>query len=320
MLSLLEGTHLDHVTASQGYWLSAHQYSDRWLSACPRIGGSHLCHDIFRKIVSDQVSPATFSVWWYGLAGVYAWILAAARGEVHQAGGLRQSWCPLLGLVLANGAGAILYYTEIDLTNPALVSFFGRLRTICIVLLGALFFAERLNGREWLGAAVAVAGTMLVAYRGGQVLSIAFFLALVENLLMAVATIMAKVAVRGIPPIVLTAYRGVLIPLAILPYALLTGQWEPVHGQTLAIIALGACSGPFLGHVMRYAALARLDAGKAAIVYAVQPVFVTVYAALLFGDVPTVQQFLGGALAIGGVVLVFPARERDKQELERVDE
>jgi drug/metabolite transporter (DMT)-like permease len=71
---------------------------------------------------------------------------------------------------------------------------------------------------------------------------------------------------------------------------------------------------------MRYAALARLDAGKAAIVYAVQPVFVTVYAALLFGDVPTVQQFLGGALAIGGVVLVFPARERDKQELERVDE
>jgi drug/metabolite transporter (DMT)-like permease len=275
---------------------------------------------IFRKVVSDQVSPATFSIWWYGLAGIYAWVLALARGEAYQARSLRQGWQPVMALVLANAAGAILYYTEIDLTNPALVSFFGRLRTIYIVLLGALFFAERLNGREWLGAVVAVAGTMLIAYRGGQVLSTVFFLALIENLLMAVATIMAKVAVRGIPPIVLTAYRGVLIPIAILPYALLTGQWEPVHVQTLAIIALGACSGPFLGHVMRYAALERLDAGKAAIVYAIQPVFVTVYAALLFGDVPTVQQFLGGALAIGGVILVFLAQQREQGGLERADE
>jgi drug/metabolite transporter (DMT)-like permease len=271
---------------------------------------------IFRKIVSDQVSPATFSIWWYGLAGIYAWILAAVRGEIGQARGLRQGWRSVLVLVLANAAGAILYYTEIDLTNPALVSFFGRLRTIYIVLLGALFFAERLNRREWLGAAVAVGGTMLIAYRGGQVLSTVFVLALIENLLMAVATIMAKVAVRDIPPIVLTAYRGVLIPVAILPYALLTGQWEPIHVQTLAIIALGACSGPFLGHVMRYAALARVDAGKAAILYAIQPVFVTVYAGLLFGDVPTAQQLLGGALAIGGVILVFLTR----QERERTDE
>ncbi|MFN2130761.1 MAG: DMT family transporter [Anaerolineae bacterium] len=272
---------------------------------------------VVRKIVSQEVNPATFSVWWYGLAGIYAWILAVVRGEAHEARSLRQSWRSVAVLVLANAAGAILYYTEIDLTHPALVSFFGRLRTIYIVLLGALFFAERLNGREWLGAVVAVAGTMLIAYRGGQVLSTVFLLALIENLLMAVATIMAKVAVRDIPPIVLTAYRGVLIPVAILPYALLTGQWEPVPVRTLAIIALGACSGPFLGHVMRYAALARVDAGKAAILYAIQPVFVTVYAGLLFGDVPTAQQLLGGALAIGGVILVFLARQRGKQELEQ---
>jgi drug/metabolite transporter (DMT)-like permease len=267
---------------------------------------------VFRKVVSEAVNPVTFSIVWYGLAGVYAWILAGARGELHHARTWLRGWRPLVGLVLANAGGAILYYTEIDLTNPALVSFFGRLRTVYIVLLGALFFAERMNRREWVGAGVTVAGTMLIAYRGGAVLTTVLLLALVENLLMAVATIMAKVAVREIPPILLTAYRGVLIPVVLLPYALLTGQWQPVDGATMAVIALGACSGPFLGHVMRYAALARIDAGKAAIVYAIQPVFVTLYSGLVFGDVPSGRQLLGGALAMGGVILVFVARQRER--------
>jgi O-acetylserine/cysteine efflux transporter len=273
---------------------------------------------VVRKSVSDAVNPATFSVWWYGLAGIYAWIFALIRGETHRAGGIRTGWKPTLGLVLLNAAGAILYFLEIDLTNPALVSFFGRLRTVYTVLLGVVFLRERLNGREWAGAAVTILGTLLIAYRGGAVLNLVFLLALAENLLMAGATIMAKFAVHHVPPIVLAGYRGVLISLVILVYALLTGQWEWVNGHTLAIMAAGALSGPFLGYVMHYASLARVDAGKAAIIAAIQPVFVTLYTVLLFGDLPTYQQALGGALTIVGVVIVFAAR--DTSEMQGRDE
>jgi drug/metabolite transporter (DMT)-like permease len=146
------------------------------------------------------------------------------------------------------------------------------------------------------------------------VLNLVFLLALVENLLMAGATIMAKFAVRHIPPIVLAGYRGVLISLVILVYALITGQWEWVTGRTLAIMAAGALSGPFLGYVMHYASLARVAAGRAAIIAAVQPVFVTLYTVLLFGDLPTFQQALGGALTIAGVAMVFAARNTSKKQ------
>jgi drug/metabolite transporter (DMT)-like permease len=267
---------------------------------------------VVRKSVSETVNPATFSVWWYGLAGLYAWTFALIRGKVHGARGIRTGWKPMLGLVLLNAAGAILYFLEIDLTNPALVSFFGRLRTVYTVLLGVVFLRERLNGQEWVGAAVTVLGTLLIAYRGGAVLNLVFLLALVENLLMAGATIMAKFAVHHIPPIVLAGYRGVLISLVILVYALLTGQWEWVEGRTLVIVATGALSGPFLGYVMHYASLARVDAGKAAIVAAIQPAFVTLYTVFLFGDLPTFQQALGGALTIVGVAVVFAARNVSK--------
>jgi drug/metabolite transporter (DMT)-like permease len=274
---------------------------------------------IVRKSVSTVVNPATFSVWWYGLAGIYAWIATLVRRETQHAKGIRSGWKPLLGLVVFNAGGAILYFMEIDLTNPALVSFFGRLRTVYIVLLGVLFLRERMNGQEWAGAAVTVLGTLLIAYRGGSVLGSVFLLALVENFLMATSTIMAKSAVRHISPFPLAGYRGVLIALVILVYAVVTGQWQWVDGRTMAIMALGALSGPFLGHVMNYASLARVGAGKAAIVAATQPVFVTVYTALLFGDLPALQQALGGALTIAGVVLVFAA-QGVRQPLERQEE
>lgn len=198
---------------------------------------------VIRKTISTEVNPATFSVWWYGMAGVYAWILVLIRGDAHAARGIRTGWRPTLVLVLTNASAAILFYTEIDLANPALVSFFGRLRTVYVVLLGVLYLGERLNRQEWTGAVVTVLGTLLVAYRGGAVLNLVFVLALIQNLLMAVATIMAKSAVQHVPPLVLVGYRGVLISLAVLSYAVVTGQWQWVSGRTWAVMATGALAG-----------------------------------------------------------------------------
>lgn len=274
---------------------------------------------IVRKTVSADVNPPTFSVWWYGLAGTYAWLLvlltlprldSVARGEVHGASGIRRGWRPTLALVLANAGAAILYYTQIDLANPAIVSFFGRLRTVYVVLLGVVLLGERLGRQEWIGAAVTVLGTALIAYQGGEVLSLVLLLAVLGNLLFAIATVMAKFAVRHIPPITLVGYRGLLISVLILVYALIAGQWQTVTWHTLFVMAAGALGGPFLGHVMYYAALERVGAGRVAIITALQPVFVTLYTALVFGTLPTTQQALGGALTIGGVVLVFAARLR----------
>jgi uncharacterized membrane protein len=276
------------------------------LGSAAAIGATY----VFRKSVSDAVNPATFSTWWYGLAGVYAWILTIARRETRKAFAIRLNWGWVVGLALSNAMGAILYYTEIDLTNPTLVSFFRRLRTIYVVLLGVIFFSERLNGQEWLGAAVTMTGAALIAYRGGAVLNLVFLLSLIENLMMAVSFVMAKVAVRVMSPTVLVAYRGVTISLIVFVYAQLTRQWQSVQGPTLAIIALGALGGPFVGHIMSYASLARIDAGKSALIGAVQPVFVTVYTVLLFGTWPTLQQAIGGALTVIGVILVIRAQSR----------
>ena len=282
----------------------------RWTGYLLAIGSAAAvaATSVVRKTISSEVNPATFSVWWYGLAGLYGWILTAARGQLHVAAGIRRRWQPTAVLVLSNAVAAILFYTEIDLANPALVSFFGRLRTVYTVLLGVLLLREHLNRQEWIGAGITILGTLLIAYRGGAVLNFVFALALVENFLMAVATIAAKSAVKYVSPTVLVGYRGVLISLLILIYALVSGQWQSVSWSTWWVIAVGALGGPFLGHTMYYAALARIDAGKVAVLAAIQPVFVTLYTALVFGTVPTARQAVGGILTVAGVLVVSVAR------------
>ena len=59
---------------------------------------------IVRKSVSTEVNPATFSVWWYGLAGLYAWAFVLVRGETHLARGIRAGWKSVAGLALFNAA------------------------------------------------------------------------------------------------------------------------------------------------------------------------------------------------------------------------
>ncbi len=269
---------------------------------------------IIRKWVSHQINPATFGVWWYGFAGLYAWIFTLLGGQARQANHIRFNWKPLLGLIVFNAIAALLYFTEIDLTNPALVSFFGRLRTVYTVVLGIIVFQERFNRQEWIGAGVAVLGAVIIAYKGGATLNVVFLIALVENLMMAATTMMAKFAVQNMPPVVLAAYRGSGMSMLLLIYTLFVGQWQRLDGRLIALVAAGAFVSPFLGYVLRYNALARIGAGQVAVITASQPVFVTLYTAILLAQRPTIQQSLGGVLTIGGVVLILRAREHIRRK------
>ncbi len=268
---------------------------------------------VSRKYISTQVNTATFSVWWYGLAGLYAWLLAWGQ---HQAGHLdqvRRSLKPLIVMVLCNAVAAILYFTEIDLTNPALVAFLGRLRTVYTVLLSLLFLRERFNRLEWLGAGIAILGALTIAYRGDAALNLVFWIALVENLLMAVTTIAAKLVLGHLPPLALAGYRGLSVSLLILIYALITHQWQWIDASTLAWIAGGAFISPFLGYVFQYGALARIQTSQVAVILDMQPVFATLYTALLFHTWPTARQSVGGLLVIGGVLLILAPKHKEHQ-------
>ena len=264
---------------------------------------------IASKAALKILNPETFAPTWFAFASIYAWVYGLLRGT-RPVAALRQAPRPLLVIGAANAFSVLLFFTEIRLANPALVSFFGRLTTVFTVLLSVIFLGERLRRREWLGAAITLLGAGIITYGSSQTILLVFALAVIENLAYAVSQVVAKGVVGRISPAALTIWRATLTCLFTLVYTLGAGKWQGVPPAILPTIAAGAFVGPFLSFVLWYEALARLEISRAAIIGAGQPFIVLLYSLVLFGTLPDPHQLLGGLVTVAGVVILISASRR----------
>jgi drug/metabolite transporter (DMT)-like permease len=140
------------------------------------------------------------------------------------------------------------------------------------------------------------------------VILIVFVMTLFSSSLYASSVIIAKHTVSAIPPLTLTLVRAGCTAAIILVFAAITGrlQWPPP--STLALLAVGAVGSPFLSQILLFYALSLIDASKASLIGATQPVFVLLYSLIFFGSLPLLHQILGGLISIGGVVMLISAR------------
>ncbi|MGD9101007.1 MAG: DMT family transporter, partial [Anaerolineae bacterium] len=209
-----------------------------------------------------------------------------------------------------NALCMMLFFTAIQMTNPALISFFGRMSTLFTVVLGVIVLGERLKWREWVGAVVILAGALLITYHADRVMLVVFIISLLSSFLYSSTTIIAKQTVSVVSPLTLALARAACTAFFIAIFALVTGRWQRPPPDILALIAVGALGGPLFSHVLLYRALALIDASKVSLVGATQPAFVLLYSLLLFGTLPLLHQIAGGLLSVGGVVILLSARKQ----------
>lgn len=265
---------------------------------------------VISKAALKIINPESFSVCWYGAAGVYAAIYGRVSGDTPGPTLLRQHWKLLLTLGLVNAVSALLWFSQIQMVNPALVSFLGGMSTLFAVLLGMTILGERLRPREWGGAAVIMAGTLLITYQSDRVVLVVFVLAVGQTFLHASCNIIAKRALSTVSPLSLTLARAGCTSLVTLLFAWMTGRWQQPPPGILALIVAGALGGPFISYILFYRALSLIDVSKAALIGATRPLFVLLYSLILFGSLPQPHQIAGGLLGIAGVVTLLSARQR----------
>jgi len=114
----------------------------------------------------------------------------------------------------------------------------------------------------------------------------------------------------GIDPLSATVVRVVAATLAIWLIALARGQVRDTLAgladrRATAFLVGGAFCGPFMGVTLSLAALHWIDAGVAASITAVHPVFTMFVAARFHGERITPRALAGAALAVAGVIVLF---------------
>lgn len=117
------------------------------------------------RLVSDLVSPMTLNFLRWVLA--FALLLPLAGGVLRPSSPLWPNWrrFSLLGLLSVGGYNALLYLA-LHTSTPLNVTLVGSSTPVWMLLIGRWFFGVAISRRQLLGAALSIAGVMLVLCRG----------------------------------------------------------------------------------------------------------------------------------------------------------
>ena len=192
---------------------------------------------------------------------------------------------------------------DVDAGTAAMIIQIG---PVIVALLAVPLFGERLHG--WLlgGMAVGFAGVAVIA-RGSTTDAdaslLGVLLVLIAAAMYAVGVLTQKVLLRRIPSVQVVLVSFLMGAATCLPFASdLPAIVRDGGAELWWIVYLGVLPTAVAFTTWAYA-LTHTDAGKLSLTTFLVPGIATVIAWLLIDEVPPSLTFLGGALAIGGVLM-----------------
>ena len=188
---------------------------------------------------------------------------------------------------------------------------------IFVAVLAAVFLHERITRRAAGGIAIAFSGALIIALGqgGGVTLSSGALVVLAAALSQAAFFVLQKPLLARYTAFEVTAYAMwagtvLLVPFgAGVPDAVAHAGAEPL----LAVVLLGVGASA-VGFISWAFALARMPVSTASSALYSVPVVAILVALVWLGELPSLASVLGGAVALGGVVLATAQRTRKVAE------
>jgi drug/metabolite transporter (DMT)-like permease len=120
---------------------------------------------VIGRVVAPLVSPMTLNLVRWEIA--FALLLPLAAPVLCANSPVWPSWrrFSLLGLLAMGGYNALLYLS-LNTSTPINVTLVGSITPVWMLLIGRIFFGAPISVKQWLGAALSIAGVMLVLSRG----------------------------------------------------------------------------------------------------------------------------------------------------------
>jgi len=271
---------------------------------------------ILSKLAYRTVSRDTFMVTMYisGLVFAGGYIVVTGRLAELKLKGKQWLYAALVGLFYT--IGTTCFFLSVQITNPSLSAFFGRIQTVYTVIWGVALLKERLNQREIIGMVLTLLGALIITFASGENVWLALLIALVgESLFNSLGFVTSKIAVKhGVPNAALVVYRSVIVLTLVGSLALARGTLAPPTPQAMGFGIVAGLLGPFLTWFFINKGLKLAPASKVAIIRNTQPVIVVLLSLPTLGSIPSFRQLIGGAVAIVGVLVILRAQSSARRE------
>lgn len=263
---------------------------------------------VIAKYAMQVLHPLTFVPFWHGAACLYSSLYLLIR-RMPVAPQLRRHWMPMLGIGVFHGLGAAAGFAGLHLLDPTVANFFLRTGILFTWLLGVIVLGERPDRPAIGGMLLALAGIGVLSYVTGAAHAKGIALSLTAAVVGALGFLLGKYVIGSTSTAVTVWMRSGTIALLVLVLALVTGNFRPVLSWPhLLVLVLGAVIGPFGSQLLFFYSLKDIALSEASVVRALSPVFVAIYSLMFLGMFPSSKQLVGGAIVLGGLVLLARAQ------------
>lgn len=268
------------------------------------------------RLASGLVPPITLNFLRWALA--FALLLPLAAWVLRRGSGLWSHWrrYALLGL-LGVGCYNALQYLALKTSTPINVTLVAASTPVFMLGIGALFFGQAVSRRQMLGAAMSIAGVLLVLCRGQWDLLMQVRLVpgdLYVLLATAAWAFYSWLLTRpGDPPAIRNDWAAFLMAQVVPGLAwsglFAAGEWAVtdahiVWGWPLAATLLYVAVGPaILAYRCWGIGVQRVGPSVAGFFSNLTPLFAALLSTLMLGEAPHLYHGIAFALIVGGIVV-----------------
>lgn len=291
--------------------MTSHRTGDLYALACAIVCG---LGNIPAKVAVENITVEIYNIFFFAFGFIfsnYVWFRPKDREEI------RNIDIKTLGLIfvlaLLFTSALYLFIMSLKLIEPATVSFLSRFEVIITVVLAYLLLSERLRAFEIIGGMIALVGILVLKYRTNLAISHAATLMVVSSFLFAAAEIIVKKNIARLGTGRFLFYRNLFMVFISLGILFARGQSIYIPPtKTVWLILAAAILLPVLGRATYMEALKRINISRAALVTQATPLFTALFAFAILASMPTLTEWLGSALIVGGVVIIqlFAGKEK----------
>jgi O-acetylserine/cysteine efflux transporter len=278
---------------------------DLWLLVLLPLLVVESLHYVFARLLLPHLPPVTSSLYMLALATIQVGVLT--WGRVHLTSLLRHwRFFATIGLLVAVNTN--IGFVAVKFVDPGTASLLSRTSVIFGVGLGVFWLGERLDRIEVAGAAVALAGAIVVSFQPGDYLRLGALLVVVATLLYAVHSAVVKRYGGQIAFAEFFFYRLATTTSFLFLLAAAQGALVWPAATAWPLLGLAATVNIVISRGLYYLALRRMDMSFLTIILTLSPIVTVLWSLVLFGSRPSLQEMIGGLAILGGVIVVSAKR------------
>ena len=270
-----------------------------------------MCVVLVGKKLLVALTPLNYTFLFYTAGTVWYAVYFFLRRDWKAFAPSRASALAGLSVAVLDCGMILTFNMSLRLISPVMQGFLNNLTVVVGTLLGIVVLRERYNLRELGGILLSLAGLAVMTARTDAIVLNGLWFMLASAAFSSMSAIQMRRFTRIHTPIHLSFHRCTAVFIFMFPILLLTSKLHlPATRDLWLLLALSGFVGPFMNYIMYLNALKRLEVGRVVIIRMSYPLMLVPTTYLLFHQLPSLRQILGGVALFIGVVIM--AREKSR--------